>query len=100
MKTTQFLLGVKGYKFTSDRGRGYGVRYDSFYQHQKTAIESAKSLLYGDDVIKRLEKAKTKTEIDLILTTARKNKTREEDLRKDQEIIQQIKERKCQKKKK
>lgn len=50
------------------------------------AINAAKGLLYGADVIERLENATSEPEIERILTTARRRKTREEDNILDHEI--------------
>lgn len=39
---------------------------------RKQAIKAAKDLLYGEEVIKALKNAKTESEIDRIMKTARK----------------------------
>ena len=45
-----------------------------FKEFKKQAIKAAKDLLYGDEVVKRLEAAKTIAEMDRIMKTARKEK--------------------------
>lgn len=40
---------------------------------RKEGIKIATELFYGEDVIEKIKKAKTKFEIEKILTTARKN---------------------------
>lgn len=45
-----------------------------FKEFKKQAIKAAKDLLYGNEVVKQLEAAKTISEMDRIMKTARKEK--------------------------
>lgn len=45
-----------------------------FKEFKRQAIKAAKDLLYGNEVVKQLEAAKTIAEIDCIIKTARKEK--------------------------
>lgn len=45
-----------------------------FKEFKKQAVKAAKDLLYGDEVVKQLEAAKTIVEMDRIMKTARKEK--------------------------
>lgn len=45
-----------------------------FKEFKKQAVKAAKDLLYGDEVVKQLEAAKTIAEMDRVMKTARKEK--------------------------
>lgn len=45
-----------------------------FKEFKKQAVKAAKDLLYGNEVVKQLEAAKTIAEMDHIMKTARKEK--------------------------
>lgn len=48
------------------------MHYDtSFETDKKTALRAAKELCYSEDVKRRLKRAKTKSELERILATAR-----------------------------
>ena len=47
--------------------------------YRKNAIRAAKDLKYGEDVVKRIEQAKTDSEIQRIMTSARRKSIEEDE---------------------
>lgn len=56
-------------------------------EQRRKALAIARDMLYPDEVIERLHKAKTSSEIDRILTTARRDGIKKDDKARDAEII-------------